>query len=297
VNYKNKKYLFYIEIYLLPIVFFCGVIKIIHEINFVPIFNNAAIIFSFLLLLISQIFSIFKFIESEFKSYIKVIGTIILITIAILGLWASFIISIFSYCNSFSINYENKRYYIETDGFPDIYYNVYEKNNLITMRKLNEEEIIYTFKNLNKIEDKDARDIIKNITDKSDGEDKIWQNSKHINSSSNSIANQEFENGKKREEILNNFEISDVKKIQNSSYGLIEVDHAMARTFWNFVKIKGGKIIFISEAPDTSPSVDGEVTEKGEIRLIFTDINGNVNKYKSTDGGYNWSRYYSNEIK
>lgn len=52
-----------------------------------------------------------------------------------------------------------------------------------------------------------------------------------------------------------------------------------------FVEINGGNLNFISEVPDTSPYIIGEINKDGEIILYTKDIHGNVHVYKSDDSG------------
>ncbi len=88
-----------------------------------------------------------------------------------------------------------------------------------------------------------------------------------------------------KNELLKNFTAEDAIKIENSDYGLLEVDHAGARSRWFFVKIRGDNMTFISELKDTSPEVAGRMDEDGTIHLEFNDINNNKTTYISKDGG------------
>lgn len=58
-----------------------------------------------------------------------------------------------------------------------------------------------------------------------------------------------------------------------------------ARSRWFFVEINGGKLSFISEIPDTSPDISGEIDKEGVIFLYNKDINDNEHVYKSEDSG------------
>lgn len=91
-----------------------------------------------------------------------------------------------------------------------------------------------------------------------------------------------------KQEILDGLSVENAIIIPESNYGLIEVDRAMARSFWYFVKIEGNRMIFISEAPDTDPNVEGEIDSEGIIHLTFTDINNNQTKYESINNGKTW---------
>lgn len=88
---------------------------------------------------------------------------------------------------------------------------------------------------------------------------------------------------------LDNFSINDVKKLENSNFGLIQVDKAMTQVQWYFVKIDNGKMIFLSEIPDNSENIKANILPNGMIYLKAKDINGNIKVYKSVDG-INWSK-------
>lgn len=91
-----------------------------------------------------------------------------------------------------------------------------------------------------------------------------------------------------KQEILNGLSIENAIKIPESNYGLIEVDRAMARSLWYFVRIEDDKIIYISQALDTAPKVEGEIDSEGKIHLIFSDINNNQSKYESLNQRKTW---------
>ena len=91
-----------------------------------------------------------------------------------------------------------------------------------------------------------------------------------------------------KQEILDGLSIEDAIIIPKSNYGLIEVDRAMARSFWYFVRIEDNRMIYISEAPDTDPNVEGKIDYEGIIHLTFTDINNNQTKYESINNGKTW---------
>lgn len=79
-----------------------------------------------------------------------------------------------------------------------------------------------------------------------------------------------------------------MKKISNSNFGLVEVDRAGARSRRFFVEINGGNLNFISEVPDTSPDISGEMDKEGAIFLYTKDINDNEHVFKSDDSGKNF---------
>ena len=91
-----------------------------------------------------------------------------------------------------------------------------------------------------------------------------------------------------KQEILDGLSVENAIIIPKSNYGLIEVDRAMARSSWYFVRIEDNRMIFISEAPDTDPKVEGGIDSEGIIHLRFTDINNNQTKYESINQGKTW---------
>lgn len=68
------------------------------------------------------------------------------------------------------------------------------------------------------------------------------------------------------------------------------VDKAGPRNLWYFIEFKDNRMIYISELPDNSPIVNGSFDLEGNINLKFEDINQNINKYISKDGGKTWSK-------
>lgn len=91
-----------------------------------------------------------------------------------------------------------------------------------------------------------------------------------------------------KQEILDGLSVENAIIIPKSNYGLIEVDRAMGRSLWYFIRIEDNRMIFISEAPDTDPKVAGEIDSEGIIHLRFTDINNNQTKYESINQGKTW---------
>lgn len=115
----------------------------------------------------------------------------------------------------------------------------------------------------------------------------LFMEQKLSSNDNNNENNLKYEHSNEQE-ILNKFSLEDMKKIPNSNYGLIEVDRAGARSRRFFVEINNGKLNFISEVPDTSPDISGEINEDNLIFLYAKDIHGNENVYKSNDSGLNF---------
>lgn len=143
------------------------------------------------------------------------------------------------------------------------------------MDKMNFEDSDKTFKNLDQIRNEDAKSYLKLYLKKD----------KEIIKEEISEKNNEEKEILSKSEILNNFGLEDARKIPNSSYGLVEVDRAGARSRWFFVEIINNKLNLISELPDTSPDISGKIVDDGSILLICKDINGNLKKYRSVDAG------------
>ena len=138
------------------------------------------------------------------------------------------------------------------------------------MDKLDEERLGQVFSDLSKIHDEDQREILRfliygreNFTKE---ENKEAYENHQVEEKSEEKNKEEDKN-----ELLKNFTVEDAIKIENSDYGLLEVDHAGARSRWFFVKIVGDDMTFISELEETSSEVSGRVDEKGNIYLKFTD--------------------------
>lgn len=108
------------------------------------------------------------------------------------------------------------------------------------------------------------------------------------NDMSNPPRNHNIQKPSSKQDILDGLSIENAIIIPESNYALIEVDRAMAKSLWYFVRIEDNRMIFISEAPDTDPKVVGEIDSEGIIHLIFTDINNNQTKYESINQGKTW---------
>lgn len=200
--------------------------------------------------------------------------TLILIGIGIFAGYIILIISIFAFKDNVSFSYDGESYYILNEGWIDENFVIYKKN-FITMDKMTFEDSEKTFKDLEKITNKDANARLKIF---------LYRNNKRISNNNTNENNLEYENPNEQE-ILNEFSIEDVKEIPNSNFGLIEVDRAGARSRWIFVEIKDEKINYISEIPDTSPNISGLVEDNGAILLVCKDIHGYEVTYKSNDSG------------
>ena len=165
-------------------------------------------------------------------------------------------------------------YYILNEGWIDENLVIYKKNFLF-MDKMDFEESEKTFKDIDKITDEEAKAPLKSYFFR-DSEVKPYQSLNESNLKNENPSEQE---------ILKQFSLEDLKKIPNSNFGLVEVDRARTRSRRFFVEIKDAKLSFISEIPDTSPDINGEMNKEDVIILHTKDINGNEHFYESDDYG------------
>lgn len=284
MNLKNKK-IPYIFLYFFSFILSFGLLVLVNKIEFIPLINNFLLGFGFLFFIGLQIFFIYKFTNFNINKYWKIFWGIGILILGLIFAFYIFLASVFSGKENRSLVYEGEKFYILNVGWMDPLYEVYEKN-FITMDKLDEEKLGKVFSDLSKVKDEDDREIIKFLI--FGREDFIEEN--HSAKENLKEIHQEEKNEEKnkeddKKEFLKNFKAEDAIKIGNSDYGLLEVDHAGARSRWFFVKIVGDDMKFISELEETSPGVSGKVDEKRNIYLKFTDINKNETHYISKDGG------------
>lgn len=286
MNLKNKK-MAYIFLYLSSFALSFGILVLVNKIEFIPLINNFLLGFGFLFFIGLQIFFIYNFTKFNINKYWTVFLSIGILILGFIFAFYIFLASIFSGKENRSLVYDGEKYYILNVGWMDPIYEVYEKN-FITMDKLDEEKLGRVFSDLSKIHDEDQREILKfliygreNFTKEEKEEDN------HAAKENHQVEEKTEEKNKKEDknELLKNFTVEDAIKIENSDYGLLEVDHAGARSRWFFVKILGDDMDFISELEETSPGVSGKIDEKGNIYLKFTDVNKNETHYISKDGG------------
>ena len=280
---KDKKFL-YIFLYLLSFGQVLGALILINKIEFIPMINNVLLSLCFLVFFGLQIFSIYKILNFKFNKYLKVLVGLILIGLCIISM--AYILMAFAFAGKENrqVAYDNENFYILNVGWLDPVYEVYRKK-IITMDKLSEDEIKNTFADLNKIEDDETRDILKILIYGREGLDGERPGEENKNQDLEEVKENEEVVKDNKEELLKNFEASDAIKIENSDYGLLEVDRAGARSRWFLVKISGDKMKFISELEETSPKVSGRMDKDGVIHLEFNDINNNKTTYISKDGG------------
>lgn len=290
MDLKNKK-IAYIFLYLASFALSFGIVVLVNKIEFVPLINNLMLGFGFLLFLGIQIFSLYKFTKLNINKYGKIILCLLILILGGIFAFYIFLASVFSGKENRSLIYGGEKYYILNVGWMDPLYEVYRKN-FITMDKLDEERLGQVFTDLSKVKDEDQREILSFLIYGRENFTKEEKEEENHHAKENSKENHQVEEKPEeknkeedKNEFLKNFTAEDAIKIENSDYGLLEVDHAGARSRWFFVKIVGDDMTFISELEETSPGVSGSVDEKGNIYLNFTDVNKNETHYISRDGG------------
>lgn len=283
MSLKNKK-LLYIFLYLLSFGQIVGTLILINKIEFIPMINNVILGLSYLVFFALQIFSIYKILNFKFNRYLKVLVGLILIGLCLISMACILMVFAFAGKDNRQVTYDDEKFYILDVGWLDPAYEVYRKK-IITMDKLSEDEIKNTFADLIKIEDEDTREILKTLIYGREGLDGPKAEEENKNQDLEEVEENEGVVKENKEEVLKNFEVSDAIKIENSDYGLLEVDRAGARSRWFLVKISGDEMEFISELEDTSPKVTGRMDEDGTIHLEFKDINNNKTTYISKDKG------------
>ena len=291
MSLKNKK-IAYIFLYLASFVLSFGILVLVNKIEFIPLINNLLLGFGFLLFIGLQIFSLYKFTKLKINKYSKIFIFILIVILGGIFAFYLFLASVFSGKEeNRSLIYDEEKYYILNVGWVDPLYEVYRKN-FITMDKLDKERLGQVFSDLSKIHDEDHREILKFLIYGRENFTKEEKEEENHHAKENSKENHQVEEKPEeknkeedKNEFLKNFTVEDAIKIENSDYGLLEVDHAGARSRWFFVKIVGDDMTFISGLEETSPEVSGRADEKGNIYLKFTDVNKNETHYISRDGG------------
>lgn len=286
MNLKNKK-MAYIFLYLSSFALSFGILVLVNKIEFIPLINNILIGMGFLFFIGLQIFFIYNFTKFNINKYWKIFLGIGILILGFIFAFYIFLASIFSGKENRSLVYGGEKYYILNVGWMDPIYEVYEKN-FITMDKLDDKKLGQVFSDLSKVKDENDREILKFLIFGRENFTKEEKEEENHAAKENLKGSHQIEEKNKKEdknEFLKNFTVEDAIKIENSDYGLLEVDHAGARSRWFFVKILGDEMKFISELEETSPGVSGKVDENGNIYLKFTDVNKNEIKYISKDGG------------
>lgn len=270
----NKKILLQIIFYALSFPLIYCIFVLCAKLEFIPIVNNLILILSWLGFFAYQIFFTYKFTNIKINFYLKLFISLVLIGIMFLSVYFILIMSIFAFKDNEPFSYQGEKYYILNEGWLDDDYEIYRKK-IITMDKLNFDESKKIFKDISNISNDQVKDKLEIYFDED----------KQIIKSQKPIVDEKSRSDLSEKEILKDFILRDAKLIGNSSYGLVEVDRAGARSRWFFVEVTDNKLNFISEIPDTSLDIRGYIAENGSILIKCKDINGNINFYKSEDLG------------
>lgn len=250
------------------------------KILFVPILSNVMMFASLFLLFVAQIL-IIKQINIGIKNkVIRIILLILFIVVLALYLFLGFLFVLFSTYDNTSFEYKGSKYYINDTSFLDPNYEIYKKKNSFIMEEVGSYSRGFISK-----EDLKSEKIISYII-KSINEKDITTEKSNISSMEN--IEKVIEKERNNQEILDNIDKEFLNKVDNSNFAIVEVDHAMARSKWFFVKIENNEAIYVSTIPDTSPNIKASVDSNGVIYLECEDINGNISKYKSSDNGLTW---------
>ncbi|NMW85061.1 hypothetical protein HKO22_04800 [Peptoniphilus sp. AGMB00490] len=191
MDLKNKN-IIGILIYFTSFVISFGVFAIIKRVELIPIINNLILGFNFLFFIGLQIFSFYKLTRIELNRYIKVILLIFLIICACISSFFIFLASVFSAKDDRSLIYDGEKYYVLNVGWLDPNYEIYKKN-LITMNKLDNGKLGDVLCDLNKIENKETREILKFLIYGRNGIS-IKNTEENFNYQSESIKHKNFSN-------------------------------------------------------------------------------------------------------
>ncbi|MDD6920608.1 MAG: hypothetical protein PUI85_05290 [Eubacteriales bacterium] len=288
---KNKKIALIAIVYIVLLIIVFVIWRLVIKVNFTPLINNVIVFSSIFVVLTFQIFVFWRLLKSKIRELYKIILAIIIIIIfGISVFFASILVLLDTYIYK-DFDYEGKTYYIEGKGSIDLsdpymQHRAYVKKDFWTMKVLSYNDIEKIFKLPKKIEDDEIREYIEDIIRYNI---KCGDESQKVKTkSSNADIEDILTDSELPQDVLKKFSVDYAIKIDHSSYGIVKVNSAMHRSQWFFVNIAGNNMIYISEIPDTSPSVVGEVDEKGIIYLECEDVNGNITKYKSQNNGLTW---------
>lgn len=274
-------------IYVLSFLVGRALFKLVSSVELIPLVNNSILFIVVIGISVIQLFLVIKFIRSKLKKEVKIVFSVILIVCIMIWGAVGFILSIFEIKSNYPFQYKEKTYYYLNLGFPDPYYYIYEKDGFFTMKELSDHDVERIFTDSDQIVDIEAKSIVEGIIGgtvklrETKYEDKREEESEIVGST---------EEEETPQNKLNELSMEYATLIPNSSYAIVQVDKAMGRCQWFFVKIEENRMIYISEIPETSPRVEGRVDPQGVIYLKFEDIHGDVFKYQSTDNGLNWKR-------
>lgn len=256
--------------------------------TWLPLINNILLGINFIIIASLNIWILIVLIEIKTKNNCqkiwKIIGIILFLAISAIVTFFVIIASIFSGKTNNKIEFKNKVYYYQDEGFLDPYYVFYRKNSPFTMEKL------HGYYYLPELNEKNLEKLINGSYEKEENkskeanEEKIPLDKEPIKKEIKPL------NTVEREELINKYKGPEhIKKVEGSNYVVVSVDKAMHKNLYYFGIEEGEKIKYISELPENSAFVEGLVEDE-EIKLTFKDTNGKLYKYKSKDQGLSWKK-------
>lgn len=265
--------------------------KAIAHVEWIPVINNSFVLMAYGGFLSGSLFFvrvIGKNIEIRVIKIFLVTASIVGIA---LGVYVGLLIAAFSWKSDWSFRYQDKIYYYQDVGWFDPKFEVYEKDGFFTMKKIHVYYISIPA-DADEITDEMAEEIVSGTYEKLQNErlEKERDVSARHSQEEPAVEERVLIDEDPQKFLEEHFSIEDVIGIADSEFGIVSVDHAMARNRWFFVKKIDDRLVYVSELPQTDPSVEGDLDEAGTIYLEFRDLESNFSKYQSTDGGVHWEK-------
>lgn len=244
------------------------------KLKLIPPLNNFFVIFSYIIFLAVIIFIIAKVASiptTKIKTQIKAL--IIVFSVIAFGLFSFyyFLISVFSYMDYQTFEYNNKKYYVINEGFLEPIYNIYEdqKNGKVKEIKT------YRMENFpEKIDDRNKKAIVDGTLE-------------NLLKSEKALENAEKE--KIQKELANIYKPENIKKVQGTEFELVDRQKSNANNRYLFIKNANGEKTVLSQIPTTADFDRASVTAAGDIYLYFKDSDGKIHTYRSKNSGMTWS--------
>ncbi|WP_028264054.1 hypothetical protein [Atopobium fossor] len=258
-----------------------------HHIHFIPLVHNVILLISFVCEAAALVLMFLLVKQLSIKKIFRILIYIVLVLLSVASCFANFLLFSLDVRSLAHFEYQNQTYYYNYEGFIDPYYGIYRQNDALTTTKIGE---YYNYiGSPDTLSEQDKQIIVIQATQ--DGMRRAGDTkSSSVQSSAekNSNNQESISTADEISALLNTLKPSDVIRIQNSSYGLVWIDKAMAQYRWIFVVIDEQNIRYISELPATSATVEGQIEDEGSILVTCTDTDDSQQTYRSTDGGRTW---------
>lgn len=284
---------------LIPTVLLCiGLLSytVIPRVEWIPVVNNVFVLMAYGGFLSGSILFVRTIGKNIEIPAIKIFLVTVLIVGIAVGVFVGLLIAAFSWKTDWSFRYQDKIYYYQDVGWFDPKFEVYEKDGSFTMKKI---QVYYVSipADADEITDEMAEEIVSGTYENSEIDRRKAEKDASTEDLRQKFSSEETKwIDKDPQKFLEEHVLSeDVIAIPDSSFGMVSVDHAMARNRWFFVQTIDDRLIYISELPQTDPSVEGYVDAEGTIYLEFRDLESNFSKYQSTDGGLHWEKIPNGE--